>query len=268
MPDITFYDIAMRPPEEENSCSPNPWKARYALNYKTAEYKTVWVQLPDIAAVRKELAVPAVRKFADGSDYYTLPVAIDHKFNAKVGDSFEIAAHLEQHYAPDKKLFPEAKLDFEWHKDEGFVVPLSDPRGTEYTNFETFNRKVDAAFSTHAGLMADDLPFNPKFIDEIRAEFARRAHVDSWDVFVIKGEARKQLLDSLESMLKQLATLFRPDPTAPFVLGALPCYADFIVGGWLKMMHRTLPEWPQIRQWHNGLYGILYDALEPYAVVN
>lgn len=267
MTDITFYDIAMRPPEGETACSPNPWKARYALNYKKADYNTSWVQIPDIPKVRKELAVSAVRNFADGSDYYTLPMMVDHKLDAKVGDSFDIAAHLEKYYLPEKKLFPTANLEFEWQKDDGFMVPLSDPRGTEYTNYETFNRKVDAAFSTHAGLMASGLPFNPAVADQVKAEFVRRANANSWDDFIIKGEARQQLLKSLESMLKELGTLFHNDAKAPFILGAEPCYADFIVGGWLKFMHGTLLEWSEVRKWHNGLFGTLYDALEPYAAV-
>ncbi|KAI4181526.1 MAG: hypothetical protein LQ346_006755 [Caloplaca aetnensis] len=71
-PTMTFYDIASGPPI--HPYAPNPWKARYALNFTKTSYSTTWVPLPDVAATRKKLNVPAVRKHADGTDFDTLPV--------------------------------------------------------------------------------------------------------------------------------------------------------------------------------------------------
>jgi len=47
-----LYDI----PGKEGKCwSPNTWKIRAALNYKKVDYKTEWIEFPDIAPKLKEL---------------------------------------------------------------------------------------------------------------------------------------------------------------------------------------------------------------------
>ena len=48
---LVLYDVAFAAPYDKNNCAPNPWKARYALNFKGAAYSTQWVQMPDIAKV-------------------------------------------------------------------------------------------------------------------------------------------------------------------------------------------------------------------------
>ncbi|KAF8941926.1 hypothetical protein BGZ47_007039, partial [Haplosporangium gracile] len=93
---LVFYDVAMRPPFTTTCCAANPWKSRYALNFKKVPYSTSWVQLPDITKVRRALGVPASRKFADGTDFYTLPMLSDPTHGAIVGDSFDIAIYLQK----------------------------------------------------------------------------------------------------------------------------------------------------------------------------
>ena len=111
---IVFYDIAMRPPVEKNCCSPNPWKTRLALNFKGLPYSTSWVALPDIAKVRSSLKVPPCRKFADGTDFFTLPVIEDPATDSLVGDSFDIAVYLQNTYPNSGAgdLFPPQTIDY------------------------------------------------------------------------------------------------------------------------------------------------------------
>lgn len=47
------------------------------------------------------------------------------------------------------------------------------------------------------------------------------------------------------------------------ILGDKPCYADFIVGGWLRMFSVCLPreEWEEVSGWHGGVFGKLFDGL-------
>jgi glutathione S-transferase len=70
-------------------------------------------------------------------------------------------------------------------------------------------------------------------------------------------------------MLGRLGGLFKKVEEGPFLVGAKATYADIIVGGWLRMFSRTLPEgeWEQVRGWHDGLFGRLHDGLEKYAEV-
>ncbi|KAK3317161.1 hypothetical protein B0T19DRAFT_446874 [Cercophora scortea] len=267
---IIFYDIATRPPVEKNAYAPNPWKARQTLNFKKLPYTTKWVALPDITKVRSSLHVPPCRKFADGSDFFTLPIIHDPATDSLVGDSFDIAVYLNTTYPPatdTEDLFPAQTLDFSY--DIAVLVPLSDYKDKPFPEYARFNAAVDAAFSTHVLLTVQNLPFEPSTADEAKAEFVRRAGASKWEDFALEGEAREKTKESLRGMLGELGKLFERDASGPFVLGARPSYADFIVGAWLHMLHATLPadEWDELRGWHGGLFARLFDALEVFAEV-
>ncbi|KAL4814363.1 hypothetical protein BDW67DRAFT_165917 [Aspergillus spinulosporus] len=275
---ITFYDIAMRTPSL--SCSPNPSKTRLALNFASVPYKTTFVPLPSISSVRQSLGVPAGRKFADGSDFYTLPVIVDEATGTKVGDSFDIAIYLHERYADANggkgELLPVLKdgekLDFRT-PNTAMLVPLSAmseaARQDKYLEYATFNTHVDAAFTSHVLLTVHGFPFPPDTAEATKAEFCKRAGVPSWDAFTVSGEAREKLKESLKETLAELAKLFLRNQNGPFILGEKPCYADFIVGGWLRMLSVCLPadEWEEVRGWHGGVFGRVFDGLSEYMVV-
>ncbi|KAK1964397.1 hypothetical protein LY78DRAFT_659364 [Colletotrichum sublineola] len=267
---IVFYDIATRPPVEETCCSPNPWKTRLALNFKGLPYSTSWVPLPDVSKVRRNLKVPACRKFADGTDFFTLPIIEDPATGSLVGDSFDIAVYLNETY-PDSgagDLFPPQALDYAF-EHTGILVPLTDCRGSKFPEYARFNMNVDAAFTMHVQLTVDGFPFDPATAEASKAEFVRRAGVSRFEDFALVGERRQQTKDSFRDALGGLAKLFLQDPSGPFLLGTKASYADLIVGAWLRMMRATLPgsEWEEVRSWHKGLFGQLHDALEAYAEV-
>ena len=263
---ITFYDISMTTPG-----APNPWKSRLALNFKKIPYKTTWVPLPNIAQVRASLNLPAGRKFADGSDFNTLPILEDRTKDSIIGDSFDIATYLHHTY-PDSgagTLFPPQTLDYAFTGAEALLIPLSERAESEFPEYARFNSNVDAVFTAHTQLMAYGLPFEPASAEETKTIFVKRAGVSSWENFQIVGEKREQLKVAFCSALADLARLFCREPSGPFILGRSASYADFIVGGWLHMMNATLPaeEWEEVKTWHGGTFGRLYDALEQYAEV-
>ena len=264
---IFFYDILMKPPTEETCCSPNPWKARLALNFKDVPYSTTWVPLPDVKKVREGLKVPACRHFADGTDFFTLPVIEDPNSGALVGDSFDIAVYLNKTY-PDSgagDLFPPQTIDYTF--DMPVLIPLSPWDGKPFPEYAKFNSHVDAAFSTFVQLTLQGFPFDPATAEISKAEFGRRAGGLRWEDFELVGEAREKTKAGLKEMLGGLAKPFLQDSSGPFMLGARASYADLIVGGWLRMFSRTLSqsEWDEVRGCHDGVFGRLHDALEVYA---
>lgn len=267
-PNLTFYDVAMGAPQNKRNSAVNPWKSRLALNYKAIPHETTWVTLPDIKNVRSGLGIPACRKFADGTDFYTLPILIDPTTSRKIGDSFDIAVYLNKQY-PDSggDLFPPQSLDYTYDPSAQILIPLSETDASEYPQYARFNANVDAAFTMHTLLMVGGMPFDPETEEEAKKEFLRRAGATSWDAFSIGDEQRKQMLASFEKALGDLAKLFGNH--GPFITEKAS-YADLIVGGWLRMANRTMPadEWEQLRGWHGGVFGRLHDALEEYAVVN
>ncbi|USW53099.1 Putative glutathione S-transferase, Thioredoxin-like superfamily [Septoria linicola] len=265
-PALTFYDIASALPSR--TFAANPWKTRLALNYKGIPYKTRWVQMPDITAVREQLGVPANRTHADGTPYHTLPVVEDHSTGKIVGDTFEIAQYLDNTYpSPDgKNLFR----------------PLS----TGLT--AAHNAHIDGIFTKFA-ILCSRMPFDPSVQDEVTAIFAKRATTMAVDMN-FGEEQRKAMIGSFEAALGELAKSYRhtggttdyfwlPKGTeeaqkqrgrqevGPFLDGKDPVYADFIVGSWLKMFEASMPEadWQDVRSWHGGLWGRIVDALKPWS---
>lgn len=271
MTTITFYDIASKTPVQKTCFAPNPWKTRYALNFKNLPYKTSWVPLPDIPKIRRTLNVPACRKFADGTDFFTLPIIEDPATNSLVGDSFDIAVYLQKTY-PDSgagDLFPVQTLDYIFQQDPPSLIPLSECRDSGFPEYARFNVNVDAAFTAHVQLVVQGFPFDPATEEASKAIFVRRAGVSGWEDFALVGEAREKTMDSFRAMLGGLARLFERDGGGPFLLGMTPSYADLIVGAWLRMMRVGLPEreWEDVRGWHGGIFGRLFDALGVYAEV-
>ncbi|KAI1486255.1 hypothetical protein F5X96DRAFT_257642 [Biscogniauxia mediterranea] len=244
---LVFYDIASGPPV--TGFAPNPWKARYALNFKGAPYRTEWVDLPDVAAVRKSLGLGAVRAHPDGSPHYTLPILRDANTGTLVGDSFDIAVYLDSRYPESPALLPAPG-----------AVGLA----------RAFNAYVDGVFTAATPLFADGMPLNPATAAATRAEFCRRAGVDDWDALTARGEeARAQMLGALEKALEGLAAAYGRTGGA-FLEGGggeTPTYADFVVGGWLVTLEVCCAEWEQVRSWQGGVWARLHDALEPYREV-
>lgn len=264
---FVLYDVAFRPPYEAHACAPNPWKARYALNFKKVPYSTHWVQMHEIGKARRGLGVPPGRRFADGTDFYTLPMLAGPGLALPLGDSFDIAAHLQQEFpaAGAGDLFPDQELPFECPIKMEVLVPLSArPDDAPHAAYAVFNTEVDAAFSLHAQLMGQGMKWDPKYEDDIKAEFVRRVGAESWEAMGVYGEKRRETIASLHKTVGALADMFRKDASGPFVLGERPSYADIIVGGWLRMMSMTLPEeeWEEVRGWYDGVFGRLHDALQ------
>ena len=114
------------------------------------------------------------------------------------------------------------------------------------------------------------MPFDPATAEVTKADMARRIGVSKWEDLELKpgSEERTKKLAAFEAALGSgLAAWFIRREEGPFLEGRTPMYADLIVGGWLQMMRNCLPEWEELREWHEGLWGRLFDALEKWAEV-
>jgi glutathione S-transferase len=266
---LIFYDISS--PLAPSSYAPNPSKSRLALSFKRVPFTTSFIDLMDIPTVRKGLNCPAARKLDDGSDYFTLPMLRDpNNSDIVIGDSFDIANYLDDHFPdPERTLFPEKStrtgLNYESpNKDTAFFAPLTSNLGSKNEDYAKFNMHVDCTFSSHIVLVAQYLPFNPETAEEVKKVMAKRAHLESWDVLKVQGEAREQMRVAFREGLKSLADLFAVNKGGPCLEGEKANYADLIVGGWVNMMSKTLPEeeWKDFKTWHGGVFGRLHDALQ------
>ncbi|KAM4054327.1 hypothetical protein HRG_005213 [Hirsutella rhossiliensis] len=249
---IVFYDIASAPPKR--TYAPNPWKARLALNFKSASYSTAWVELPDVASTRTALGVPPSRKFPDGSDFHTLPLLHDKMTNQYVGDSFDIALYLDDKYPDGPRLIAQGMAGVT----------------------KAWNDRIDQLFTRFVKLCVDGMPLNPDNADICRQTFASRGRLMGWDGdWTVKGDERGDMLAEFQAALGELEIYYsytidmqrRAESSGPFLSGEQPTYADLIVGGWLGYVHETLPpaELAGFQTWHNGRWGRIWRALAKYA---
>lgn len=266
---LVFYDISS-PLQPPRSYAPNPTKARYALNFKQVPFETSWVDILDIPTVREGLACAATRTFADGSDYYTLPMLREVATGRVIGDSFQIANYLEETYPQSEScLFPQDSthtgLDYESpQKDTVFYVPITTNAGAKNEAYAKFQVHVDTTFTSHIGLVGEYMPFNPDTKEATENMMAKRAGLQSWDQVRLHGEARDKVMSSFKESLTSLSDYFRVHKEGPFLEGLTANYADLIVGGWLNMLAICMPpeEWAEFRTWHDGIFAQLHDALQ------
>lgn len=164
-------------------------------------------------------------------------------------------------------LFPAQDLGFVFGQDLDLFAPIAETKLAEHVAaYVRFNTNVDSVFSAHAQLMVQGFPFDSATAEESKAEFSRRMGVP-WDDMAVSGEDRGRLFKSFEESLGGLASLYERDASGPFLMGSRASYADFIVGGWLRMSRGMLAreEWEALKKWHSGVFGKLHEALKVFA---
>lgn len=214
------------------------------MNFKDANYKTRWVELPDVTSVRTELGVAPNRTHPDGSSFATLPIIKDVSRAEVVGDSFEIAQYLDKIYPSSPSLIPPGTVGLQ----------------------KAFNIQVDAIFTNHVLLMVPGMPWNPQTAEASRQTFVKRGTLRSWDDLTLTPEARTAMLRSFESALGDLKKCYEQTDGA-FLDGTNATYADLIVGGWINTVKATTAEWPEISKWLDGFLTRLGRALIQYGTV-
>ncbi|XXH02125.1 hypothetical protein Hte_008493 [Hypoxylon texense] len=157
-----------------------------------ANYVTKWVDLSalsEIKSTRKSLGLDPVRFFSNGEPFYTLPAIKDPSTNTLVGDSMDIAVYLDKKYPDGSSLFG--------NSIGLYAIGL----------YAALNAQMDTTFATGAALCAETFPFNPETAEKSKAEFCRRAGVETWDELIVRGEKRKPILDALEVVTGEVAAV-------------------------------------------------------------
>ncbi|KAK0203263.1 hypothetical protein DFS33DRAFT_976958 [Desarmillaria ectypa] len=245
---IIFYDIPSKLPI--NACSPNTWKARYALNFKGIPYRTEWIEFPDIEALYKRLGVSASATKPDGvTPYYSLPLIHDLSTDAIISESAAIAEYLDATYPDTPRLFPPGTRALHAAFTVAFeaqllkaITPLLVPAANAVLNPRSqafFRRTREEAF----GVTLEDMDLREERRDRQWALFKHDlGKVDKW---ITNGDA--------------------------FVTGNVPTFADITVCGWMLSFRIVFgedsPEWKDLSVWHDGRWGRLVKSFEKYEVV-
>ncbi|KAA1474750.1 hypothetical protein DENSPDRAFT_824838 [Dentipellis sp. KUC8613] len=245
---LILYDIPTSSPR--TPWSPNPWKARLALNAKSIQYRTVWVEYPDIAGLWKRIGLTSTEAPA-GGPLYTLPVLENPNTGAIVSDSFKIARYLDEIYPDSIRLMPNGT--------EAFQAMFIDVIG-EKVGFAILKAFIGSGISL----------LNPP-----SREYFRRTREE---IFGMKLEeitpegperdrAWKEVLEGLTLISKWEAA-----GKCVFMMGDTPSFADIVMLSqlqWIKTMVGTgSKEWKDVMVADGGRWASLYQVLERWASVD
>ncbi|KAI4120318.1 MAG: hypothetical protein LQ341_007559 [Variospora aurantia] len=210
--EITLFDLPSKP---TNKCwSGNAWKTRLVLNYKSIPYTTEWLEFPDIAPHHKALSIPPNPENPnlpkDFPSAYTIPTVHFLKDGTYIQDSGAIARELEKRY-PSPSLHldipQQAAIEALWSKMIPSLFPAITPK-----------------------LVADLLTErSAAYVVETR-ERALNVKISDWE----KIDANTVWAEAAPA-LTEFGDVLR-EKGGPFVLGAEPSYADFMVVAGMQFM--------------------------------
>ncbi|KAH0491934.1 hypothetical protein TgHK011_003335 [Trichoderma gracile] len=201
----TLLDI---PTKEPRVCwSMNTWRTRLLLNYKGLDYKTEWVEYPDI----KPRLEPHVPPNQEGRQYQ-LP-AIQLPDGSYVMDSYKIADVINEKH-------PEPKL------------PLNTPVQLRFTplliNFMTQLRPLFVPLVAQRLLGPGSIPyFHATREEDVGMSLEEYGKTQGPGAF-----------DRAEPFARQITALLNETPSGPFFMGDTVSYTDIMWAGILLFFKR------------------------------
>ncbi|OBT70450.1 hypothetical protein VE03_00255 [Pseudogymnoascus sp. 23342-1-I1] len=204
MSDIILYDL----PSKQGTCwSFNPWKTRLALNFKGLDYKTVWIEYPDI----KPTFSPEIPPNAPPDTPYTIP-ALRLSPTGLIMHSRAIAAQLEE-------LHPEPSL----HLDSPILAQV----------YAIQAKHIAPLYGLWMPLVSTNLlnPRSKEYFDRTREE----GEGISLPELLAKTEKREEeAWESAREGLRELGALLEENTKGPYFMGDVVSYADLVVLSWLQ----------------------------------
>ncbi|KAJ0350455.1 hypothetical protein COL154_013259 [Colletotrichum chrysophilum] len=230
---FVLFDI---PDKNGRAWSFNTWKTRLALNYKGVDYKTEWLEYPEIGPRLKAAGVEG-----DSEQYtpYTCPT-VQFPDGTYVMDSAKIAKRLEEEY-------PERPLD---------------PKNDLAQAASQFQRKIWG-------------PLQPVLMPEVyRTILGERSKPFFWDtrkkdlggmtIYEFENDyGGEKAWEKVKLPLQEVSALLNKTE-GPFFQGSQVSYADFILVGFLEFVKKyAFQHYQRIIGLSNGL-DKLHEACLPW----
>ncbi|KAK4550501.1 hypothetical protein LTR36_000080 [Oleoguttula mirabilis] len=233
---LILYDLASR---HNTAWAPNPWKTRIALNFKRIEYKTEWVEYPDLAPKFKAVGIPPndPGAFAD----YSSPT-VRFPDGTYVMDSVRIAKKLEE-------IFAEPSLHL------------------------NSSASVEADELAHLLTMALLPGVMPSVVNDILQEPSKSWFVEDREkrfgmtleqlAQMAGGEPGWQKAEPTLQKVKELLNDGKKDD-GPFVLGKTPSYSDLIIVAFFECIRRvSKDDYERLMRYDNS-FGALHEACKQW----
>ncbi|KAK3309432.1 uncharacterized protein B0T15DRAFT_515476 [Chaetomium strumarium] len=206
---IVFFDLRSKEP---NSCwSLNPWKTRLLLNYKGLDYRTEWLEYPELKG-RFEKHVPA----QEGSMPYTIPTILLPSSGEYVMDSKKIAQRLESlHPSPPLHLDAPVLAKLEEILSQRFFPPLRPILLDRVPKRILSDASIPYWVRTRSAMVG-------KPLDEFCAE-----------------HTHEECFAKAEPAIREVTALLVENEAGPFFLGEEVSYVDFVWAGNLYFWQRN-----------------------------
>ncbi|KAK0457990.1 uncharacterized protein EV420DRAFT_405013 [Desarmillaria tabescens] len=242
---ITLYDIPTKLPDAPGS--PNTWRTRYSLNMKKLPYQTVYVELPDIEPLAKQIgAAPTGTKHDGVTPLYTVPIIHDHATGAVISESAAIAAYLDKTYPSGPTLVPAG------------TMPLQ----------LAFRDAVDDVFGGFHGFMIECML--PNMHDRTVVHWKPRMREQGVNFDALFDGDKEKLWEKALAGLAKFDKWFEGNE-GPFVMGGEPCLADASLGAFLRCSRYAYGEdskqWKDVASWNGGKWAKYLENLAPYEAI-
>ncbi|KAI0003459.1 putative glutathione S-transferase [Xylariaceae sp. FL0662B] len=232
--EIVFFDLPSKPPCK--GWSLNPWKTRFTLNFKGLDYKTEWVEYPDLKPKFKD-------HFPPDKGTYTIPTVILPD-GTWVMDSLEIAKILEKQH-PE----PSLHLDSSYVEKIASIVPeVVTPLRPVYIPLVPFRILNEASLA---------------YWYETREKLAGMP-LDKYSKELGGDAAWKRAQPHIE----KVTALLKENSDGPFFLGKTVSWVDFVWAGLLIFFRRIGEELFEKLLEHSGDRDVhlkLLEAVKPWS---
>ncbi|KAE9397720.1 hypothetical protein BT96DRAFT_921286 [Gymnopus androsaceus JB14] len=223
---------------------PHVGKVRYCLNYKGLEFKTIWLEYPEIEGIAKKLGVGPTRTF-NGEPQYTLPMIVDDSTGVALAESVDIVEYLDKTYPDTPRLIPEGSHALQAAFRDAFYPKLS-----AYTPFL---------------IPSTAMMLNPASDEYIRTKLETMLGMKLEDYYP-KDEARVAAWNKWKAEVETFAAWFRKEDV--WVMGDTPSFADFILAAFILSAKTVFGadsmEYKEILEINDGRWGRLAKNVEKY----
>ncbi|KAF4494680.1 glutathione S-transferase [Fusarium agapanthi] len=202
-----LFDLPSRDPV--GAWSLNPWKTRFLLNFKGIDYKTEWLEYPDI----KPTLEPHVSA-NPSTGTWTIPT-IKFPDGEYIMDSNNILERVEKDH-------PEPSV----HKDSPVLAKLF----SIMPNIMSALRPVYFYTVPNNILSEKSIPYWHETRSKMAGQPIEELH---------KEKGGQQAWDNAKAHIQEVEALLKENSEGPFFLGKTPSYADFVWGGFLIFMQRN-----------------------------
>ncbi|KAH7361368.1 hypothetical protein BKA66DRAFT_514685 [Pyrenochaeta sp. MPI-SDFR-AT-0127] len=197
---LTLYDL---PTRGRRACwAFNPWRTRMLLQYKSIDFKTEWLEYPDIAPTLQSFGLPPSH---GGVAPYTVPT-IRLPSGVYIMDSYKIALEVEKLY----------------------------PSPSSYLDTDIVHRLNDLVTQIVTALSPVHIPRIPHLLSDESCRYFVETREKRFGPLEKLGEkAGKQMWDAAHVQLDEAAKLLA-ECNGPFFLGDKVSYADFVFVSFLQ----------------------------------